>query len=507
MWRVGRIRPGYQCRIAGVRALSQQLDEVHDVVVVGGGLVGATLAAAIADSPVMSQSRILVIDGAKNAVVPPNVSQGQYSNRCTALTPSTVAFYEAIGVFDRCRELHSHPYQAMQVWDACSPGAIWLDSADVGMDHMGVMVMNDVLQAAVNARLEEFPNVHVLRGASVESASFGTYDDITGSSDGNSEHLEIAAADSDFAVVTLGGGQQVKTRLLVGADGPNSVVRKDNGLESGGIKYDQTAVVATVNLSLPSSAEVDGGNTIAWQRFLPTGPVAILPLDDDVSSLVWSTSPDYAKKLVEMNPEEFVGELNAAMVAPSTELPGSAYGRAASRRRVMEGATTMLPPVLRDGLGTARDRLESLRPSTSATLKLPPLVGSVVPGSRASFPLTLSHASCYVRPRVALAGDAAHKVHPLAGQGLNLGIGDARRLAEAIEESVSCGLDPGGIHQLLPYERDRQRAVVPVLLATDVFKRLFSTANPVVSAIRGLGMQGTDAAAPLKQKIIKFAMG
>lgn len=237
--------------------------------------------------------------------------------------------------------------------------------------------------------------------------------------------------------------------------------------------------------------------------------MALLPLDNETCSLVWSTTPDHAKQLVQMDPADFVGELNEAFSAPAEQFQ-------ADHQADMRG---LFPTELASGLSSAITNAglhlqAAVQPGgggggggAESMYKLPPLVGEVLEGSRASFPLGLSHVTNYVRPRVALAGDAAHKVHPLAGQGLNLGVGDAERLAEAIHESVALGIDAGNVHQLLPYERDRQRAVVPVMWATDVFKRLYSTSDPLVSAIRGFGMSSTNALAPLKQKIIQFAMG
>ena len=113
----------------------------------------------------------------------------------------------------------------------------------------------------------------------------------------------------------------------------------------------------------------------------------------------------------------------------------------------------------------------------------------------------------YVRPRIALAGDAAHKVHPLAGQGLNLGIGDARTLSGLVARQHELGLDVGDVHTLLEYERARQRAVLPVMAATDVFKKLFSTDDAAVAALRGIGVLGTNLLGPLKKQIIRAAMG
>jgi 2-polyprenyl-6-methoxyphenol hydroxylase-like FAD-dependent oxidoreductase len=144
----------------------------------------------------MAGSRIVVIDGALAGPTPP--PPGTYSNRCTALTPTSTDFLQQIGVWPHVQQLHHHPYQSMQVWDACGSGNIWLDATEVGKEHMGTLVMNDVLQAAVLTQLEGCANVRFVRGVSVAAASFGSYatptDRNTMHSEGEGKEVAVAAA-------------------------------------------------------------------------------------------------------------------------------------------------------------------------------------------------------------------------------------------------------------------------------------------------------------------------
>lgn len=386
-------------------------------------------------------------------------------------------------VWGKVESQRCHVYRSMQVWDACSDGSIWLDSDDIGAEGMATMVENNVLQHALNQRMEELMNVDIIRGIAATGISYRTCDDEDG------YNKPASSTTSSCTAVELSSGQNIYGKLVVGSDGPRSIVKKAAGFTEVGWQYDQGAVVATLEVI---SA---GLNETAWQRFLPTGPVALLPLSSTHSSLVWSTARSNAKRLVELSPEEFIEELNHAINSPIESF----------QNRESNGVIG----ILENGLHTAAKAVESvLLPSlpTEARPKLPPLVHGVAEGSRAWFPLSLAHADHYVRPRIALAGDAAHKVHPLAGQGLNLGIGDARELSRIVCRQHELGIDTGEIHALMEYEKCRQRGVLPVMAATDMFKRLFSTSNSAVASVRGVGLLGTNALQPLKNVIVKAAM-
>ena len=256
-----------------------------------------------------------------------------------------------------------------------------------------------------------------------------------------------------WPLVHLSDGRILRTRLLVGADGFNSPVRSYAGISSYGWAYDTQAIVAT--LSHPPRTAFEAPNTIAYQRFLPTGPIAFLPLSPTVSSLVWSTRPPLAAKLVKSDSEILTSMINAAFRLPEVSMrylnnlilesdgltsvqvkeeiawrershdidKHSAYASASSSSATAAG----IPP---DGSDS-----------------LPPLVTSIQPGTTASFPLRYNHAYAYLGEgagsRTVLVGDAGHTIHPLAGQGLNMGLGDVESLTRCIEGAVIQGGDIG----------------------------------------------------------------
>ncbi|CAH2257104.1 jg11952 [Pararge aegeria aegeria] len=200
--------------------------------------------------------------------------------------------------------------------------------------------------------------------------------------------------------------------LKIGADGANSKVREAMGVQYISWNYDQMGIVATLHLAEESE------NTTAWQRFLPTGPVALLPLDSKRSSLVWSMTKAQSKELLSLPEESFVDALNDALWK---EYP---------RSSAVDACVSWVGSVLKQvGLPDGAQR------------QLPPSVRAIAPGSRAAFPLGFGHSTKYVAPGVALIGDAAHRVHPLAGQGVNLGFGDIKDLTQFLSDALYTGLD------------------------------------------------------------------
>ncbi|XP_026477751.1 ubiquinone biosynthesis monooxygenase COQ6, mitochondrial-like [Ctenocephalides felis] len=201
----------------------------------------------------------------------------------------------------------------------------------------------------------------------------------------------------------------------IGAEGANSLVRREMGTPYMSWMYGQMGVVATLELD-----EAAAPNETAWQRFIPGGPVALLPLGSNISSLVWSVPVDRSKQLLKMTSEEFVFELNNAL---DQRYPQSVLVREAS--------------------GALRSALRLVGMDCGSTTISPPRIKAVAEGSRAAFPLGFGHSSSYVQDRVALIGDAAHRVHPLAGQGVNLGFGDAATLSTLLGDAVYRGAEIG----------------------------------------------------------------
>ena len=231
-------------------------------------------------------------------------------------------------------------------------------------------------------------------------------------------------------------------------------------------------LVATLNIHTKSDS-----NTTAWQRFLPSGPVALLPLSSDHSSLVWTVAKSQVKPLLEMSEEAFVKKLNRALTSDLDQ------------NQLVNSVTRSIGQLL------GRENTEEQ--------EHPPLVRAAT--NRAAFPLGFGHSVRYTGPRTVLIGDSAHRLHPLAGQGVNLGFGDVSGLVRVVEESLRSGAVLGQQDSLCRYETDRQRHNLPTMLGVDALQKLYSSqATPVVLA-RSLGLLGTNALTPLKTMIMEHA--
>ncbi|KAL0100195.1 hypothetical protein PUN28_019551 [Cardiocondyla obscurior] len=264
----------------------------------------------------------------------------------------------------------------------------------------------------------------------------------------------------------------------VGADGVNSMVRKAMGVIYLNWQYNQLGIAATLKLSEPTE------NIVAWQRFLPTGTIAILPLTDTLSSLVWCVTSEKAKDLMKLSEEEFVDRINEA------------FWRIYPKSNIVE-----------TGMHGFHWLLSKLALKTNRSKQMPPSVVNIVEGSRAAFPLGFGHASSYVQPGMVLIGDAAHRVHPLAGQGVNLGFGDVTELTQILAEATENGSHLNDLHYLRMYETSRQRHNVPMMLAIDSFYRFYQyTASPIVLG-RSIGLQLVDAVPPIKKLLMQQAAG
>ena len=386
-----------------------------DVVIVGGGMVGATLACALGDSPL----KVALLEAGSGQY---RLPQQGYALRVSAITRASQRIFEALGVWDKIAAYRITPYRDMHVWDASGSGVIHFDSAELGEADLGHIIENDVISMALYERLSAFQNVELMTGA---------------------EFKEINITPEN-ASVTLKSGETIKTRLIIGADGSRSAIRQRFGIGVRGWDYDQTAVVTYVKTQ-KSHAET------AWQRFLPTGPLAFLPLPEAYSSIVWSTTPEQAQQLLAMDDATFCHELAAAF-------------------------------------GHTLGEIEST-------------------GPRAAFPLRFFLADNFIGERLALVGDAAHTIHPLAGQGVNLGLADVASLAEVLLDAHAAGRDIGSSKVLRRYERWRRADSLALLVAMDGIKRLFGSDMPALRWLRNFGLSLTHKAAPVKNQIVRSAMG
>ncbi|NWU98322.1 COQ6 monooxygenase, partial [Upupa epops] len=450
----GRRGPGLE---PGVRALlcSSATPPLYDVVVSGGGLVGSAMAAVLGHDSHFHDKKIALLEAGPRKEY--DRLPDSYSNRVSSISPGSAAFLSSFGAWDHICSLRLKPFRRMQVWDACSEAMIVFEKDDLGA--MGYIVENDVIMSALTKQLDAVADrVEVFYGSRAVDYTWP---------------LPSYSSDtSPWVQVELADRRRLQTKLLIGADGHNSVVRKEAEINNIEYQYDQSAVVATLHLAEATD------NHVAWQRFLPTGPIALLPLSDTASSLVWSTSHEHALELLAMDEESFVDSIN------------SAFWSNANHSDFIDAAGA-----------TFRSAISLLRPSGTAARQLPPSVAKVDPESRAMFPLGMGHATEYVQHRLALIGDAAHRVHPLAGQGVNLGFGDIACLAHHLSVAAFNGRDLGSLKHLLKFETERQRHNVSLIAAVDVLKRLYSTKLAPLVLLRTWGLQATNALPPVKVRI------
>jgi len=457
-------------------------DTFCDVLVLGCGMVGGALACVLGNHPAFRDKKTIVLERGKK--LPEVVNPDEpFSNRVCELSPATANFLDGIGVWELIKSQRMKPVSRMQVWDAASDSYIVFDpasdedSSSPAIDGSVVSwtVENDVTTRAIESRIVsligEGANMQLCHEKRVSTISLPFVE---------GPRSNRRKANSPWPRVSLEDGSVIETRLIVGADGANSAARAAAGIRTLDYDYGQMGVVATVKL------EQAFGNTVAWQRFLSTGPIAILPLDDYHSSLVWSVGVKEAKKLLAMEEEEFARRVNAAIWAED-EGGGAGWASAGDTVRKMAGKYTEFLP-------------------TTSGRQIPPKISGIAPRSRGMFPLKMSHATDYVKPGLVLVGDAAHRIHPMAGQGVNLGFGDAAKLAEVLTEGASRGADLGSASLLQPYETSRQRKVLPLIAGLQALHHLYgSTFSPIV-ALRSFGLQTVDALPILKSAFSRFAM-
>jgi 2-octaprenylphenol hydroxylase len=390
-----------------------------DVIVIGGGMVGACFAALLARQEHLAGWRIAVVE----PTAPRAPDERHLDLRVSALSRASERILRHAGAWPAL-EAHVGPYSDMVVWDAAGRcdgrDTLRFSAAEAGEPNLGYIAENLRVQWA----LHQSPQVR----------------DVTQLRAG----LEALEFDEDAARVTLSDGRRYSCALVVGADGGNSRARELCGIGRAGWAYGQVAVVAHLGTERPH-------RETAFQRFLPDGPLAFLPLRDGRVSLVWTTTPAEAESLQALEASEF------------------------SRR-----------------VAVASDRV----------------LGAVeLDGGRAGLPLALWHSREYVRPRLALVGDAAHTIHPLAGQGVNLGFLDCATLAEVLGAAVEGGGDPFALRNLRRYERWRRSENALMLGLTDTINRVFAQKSVAVAGVRRLGMALVASQPFARRALVQRALG
>ncbi len=388
----------------------------YDIVIVGGGMVGSALACALGNNTL----KIALIEGHEPLTKWPKDS---FDLRVSAISPASKAFFETLGAWNAIHEMRATAYTEMHVWDAGGNGSIHFDSAEIGEANLGHIIENRIINKALIDRAHTFDNIDIY-------------------CPNTPTNLQL---DDNFAKLQLDDGTLLQAKLLVGADGGQSWVRQQADISVTVNDYQQTAVVANITTEYAHQYT-------AWQRFLPSGPLAFLPVSkNNISSIVWSTHAEEAKRLCELNETAFKQELEIAF-------------------------EKKLGKILHTG-------------------------------PRARFPIKGQHAKNYVKPHLALIGDAAHTIHPLAGQGVNLGFADAQCLADIVLAAHAAHKPIGSFKTLRRFERARRGDNLLMLEAMGIFKKLFSNNTPGLRELRNIGLDVSDCATPIKHFFMEKALG
>ncbi|MBB3994343.1 2-octaprenyl-6-methoxyphenol hydroxylase [Sulfitobacter undariae] len=389
-----------------------------DIAIIGGGLSGPALALALS----VSGLNVTVIDALPEA---PRAQDG-FDGRSYALALTSVRLLQGIGLWDAVAE-HAQPMLEIKVTDGRagegpSPFFMHFDHAEIEEGPMGHMVEDRHLRRALMDAVAANKNVRVMNGETVIAQK----------------------ADGTGITLTLASGKHLRARLCVGADGRSSGTALRAGIKRTGWAYGQTALVCAVAHELPHEG-------IAHQFFMPPGPLAILPLTGNRSSIVWSETAENAARIHALDDEAYLD---------------------------------VLRPRFGDFLGEIS-----------------------LAGARYTYPLSLSLTHEMIAPRVALVGDSAHGVHPIAGQGLNAGFRDIAALSEVIVDAQRRGEDFGAGVALARYQEWRRFDNTSLALATDSFNRLFSNDNAFIRIARDIGMGVINALPGLRRTFIREAAG
>lgn len=405
---------------------SQSAHTDYDVIIVGAGLVGATLACAIAQTDAAQNLRIAVIEANSDVQ---HFSGENFDPRVVALTHASQKLLTDIGCWDEIVAQRVCAYREMKVWDGEGTAAIEFDCAEVQQSHLGHIVENSVIVNQLRERMELHRNIFLIQPVAV---------------------AQVIPAQAEFprVRVQLTNGNEITTTLLIAADGAQSKVRELAEFSTREWDYGQQAIITTVRTE-------QSHEFTAWQRFMHTGPLAFLPLqnsgDSHRCSIVWSADDELAAQLMTLDDEAFCARLTTAFEAR--------LGRVISCDK------------------------------------------------RYAIPLRQRHATTYIQPGIALVGDAAHNIHPLAGQGVNLGLLDVIALAQEVERALLRRIPLADYSILRRYQRQRLASNLGMMSAMEGFKHLFGNRTLAVNWLRNTGMRQLNSAAAIKKIIINTALG
>jgi 2-octaprenyl-6-methoxyphenol hydroxylase len=390
--------------------------EQADVIILGGGLVGLTLALALDKHEISS----IVIDPADPAAV----QAAGFDGRASAIASASYKMFEAIGLADRLAG-KGCAIRTIRAADGLTPRALIFDTSEEE-GPLGMMFENRALRLALHEAAKDARHLRLIAPARPIST----------------ERNETAAT------VTLEDGRSFSAPLLIAAEGRQSPTREASGIEIARWHYDHSAIIATLGHALPH-------HNVAHELFYPAGPFALLPMNDDAeghrSAIVWTVARRDAAAMLDLPDRAFLAEAQKRMGGMLGDL------RAAS--------------------------------------------------ARSSYPLGFHHAARITDTRLALVGDAAHGIHPIAGQGLNLGLRDVAALTEVLVEGVRLGLDAGDAQLLARYQNWRALDTFMVAAATDGLTRLYGIPGPTARAVRRLGMDVIERLPPIKRLFKAEARG
>lgn len=391
----------------------------YDILIIGGGLVGASLASALGNKAL----RVGVVDEVSFT----SLQQPSFDARTVALAYGSAQIFAAMGLWHDIEELGVVPIKRIHVSDRGHIGATRLDSETQGVSALGYVVENCILGQVLGRHLQKYENVDLICPANLIGLEFLP----------------------QRVQVTLTEQRAITTRLLVAADGGNSLVRKLTGVKAFTCDYGQSAVIANVSMERAH-------NNVAYERFTDTGPLALLPtsaVDGDTHrcAVVWTVRNHQAEDILALDDAAFMQQLQ---------------------------------------------------------IRFGQRLGAVIKASqRHVYPITLVQAQEHVRSRLAFIGNAAHTLHPVAGQGFNLGLRDVAALAEVLLEGMQAQRDPGELRLLKTYAKWRQRDYLQAALFTDGLVRLFSTTFAPLVVARDLGLIAVDMCPPIKSLLARHAMG
>jgi ubiquinone biosynthesis monooxygenase Coq6 len=527
--------------------LSSQQKAHYDVSIIGGGAVGSTLAHLL--STHVPSLKVAVLDAKISRSVSDvlNTSSGNdYGNptvypsaRAYALSPKSLSLLGNPILFKLEEAGRIAYYDSMQVWESDGPAVLKFNHDDVDKeglwnnshfpldddddnksldrrleDVLGAVVEDEILVSCLWEKIKESGRVDMISPVKILSVN-APYTDEDSQGDGHESKVKISFKRTHPSQAVNAVEETITTNLLVAADGANSFVRKSLGtFPTVSLAYGRQAVTCTVEIQ-------ESLKQTAFQRFQPNGPIALLPIWSDdpnkrgdasgskmYANIVWSTTPEEAQQLMKIPDEVFTQRINDMLQCGPVNVPPL----------VSDEMKNSMPQPLQN----AMNGLEMLSRSMNNGLTMsglterrlgfcvPPKITGIV-GRRFSFDLNLMHAKNYTSPRVALVGDAAHTVHPMAGQGLNLGMGDVECLVNNLKQAVESGMGIGGMtglqYALQQYESSRQRQVVATMGGIQFLHSVFATTfSPMVHA-RSMGMNIVNSAGPLRRKLVQVATG